>query len=275
MSDATTIRERWRANGFVVIPQLFDAARVRELRTICDDVLAQWMDYSAAEFDAANSTNMAYLTEPQYFIEHPARLHSLLETVTDEKILATLAELMDGEPLFHNTQYFFNPATETRAGDWHRDQQFDAPDEATERARMLSHVGIHVHIAFAPDDHLEFVPGTHARWDTPEERRIRKNLDGCKANSDEMPGAERLRLEAGDAAFFSAWGIHRGRYDAAKLRRTFDIIYGSVNPCDWYTPPPTCFLQPVILEHLSARSQRFFQRFIDAYQERWSETKVN
>lgn len=266
---AATTKELWEANGFVVLPQLFSAERVRELRAVCDDVLAQWLEESNAGFDAANSTNMAYLTESRYFTKHPAGLRLLLDAITDEKILDPLAKILDGEPLFHNTQYFFNPATETRAGDWHRDQQFDAPDEATERARMNGHTGVHVHIAFLPDDNLEFITGTHKRWDTPEERRIRKGLDGCEKNSDAMPGARRLALEAGDAVIFSAWGIHRGRYDASTLRRTFDIIYGD-NACEWNTPPPTCFLQPGLLDHLDERSRRFFQRFVETYRDRWA-----
>ncbi|HZH90508.1 MAG TPA: phytanoyl-CoA dioxygenase family protein [Pyrinomonadaceae bacterium] len=264
------IKAAWEENGFVVIPRLFDAPRIRELQVICDDVLAQWIEESPASHDAANSTNMAFLTEPRYFIKHPERLRLMLETITDEKIFKALAEIIDGEPLFHNTQYFFNPATATRAGDWHRDQQFDAPDEETERARMLTHTGVHVHIAFLPDDNLEFVPGTHARWDTPVELEIRRGFDGRSKNSDAMPGARRLALRPGDAAFFSAWGIHRGRYDARTPRRTFDIIYASENPCDWYTPPPTCFLQPGLLDRFDERSRRFFQRFIEAYRHRWA-----
>jgi ectoine hydroxylase-related dioxygenase (phytanoyl-CoA dioxygenase family) len=269
-ASGATIKAAWTEDGFVVVPQLFDATRVGELRSVCDDVMAQWIENSPAAHDAANSTNMAYLTEPRYFTKHPERLRLLLDTITDEKIFTVLAEILEGEPLFHNTQYFFNPATRTRAGDWHRDQQFDAPDEATERARMFSHAGVHVHIAFVPDDNLEFVPGTHARWDTPEERAIRTGLDGRRVNSDAMPGARRLALEAGDAVFFSAWGIHRGRYDARTLRRTFDIIYAGDNPCDWHTPPPTCFLQPGLLDELDARPRRFFQRFVAAYRDRWA-----
>lgn len=265
-----TIKAEWDENGFVVVPQLFDAARIRELRATCDDVLAQWIETSPDPRAAANYTNMAFLTEPRYFTKHPERLRLLLDTITDEKIFAVLAEILEGEPLFHNTQYFFNPATETRAGDWHRDQQFDAPDEQTERERMYSHAGIHVHIALVPDDNLEVVPGTHARWDTPEERSIRMGDDGRGKNSDEMPGARRLSLAAGDAAFFSAWGIHRGRYDARRLRRTFDIIYAGDRPCDWNTPPPTCFTRPELLDDLDERSRRFFQRFVEAYRDRWA-----
>lgn len=266
---AATTKELWDENGFVVIPRLFDAARVRELRAVCDDVLAQWLEESSAAFDAANSTNMAYLTEPRYFTKRPAGLRLLLDAITDEKIFDALAEILDGKLLFHNTQYFFNPATETRAGDWHRDQQFDAPDEQSERERMSGHTGVHVHIAFVPDDNLEFVAGTHKRWDTPEERLIRKGLDGREKNSDTMPGARRIALETGDAVVFSAWGIHRGRYDASTLRRTFDIIYGD-NSCEWNTPPPTCFLQPDVLDHLDQRSRQFFRRFIETYRQRWA-----
>ncbi|HEV2802404.1 MAG TPA: phytanoyl-CoA dioxygenase family protein [Pyrinomonadaceae bacterium] len=266
---AATIRESWEAQGFVVVPRLFDAARVHALRTVCDDVLTEWLNNSPAPDEAANYTNMAFLTEPHYFADNPARLRLLLETITDEKILSIVREILGGEPLFHNTQYFFNPATDTRAGDWHRDQQFDAPDEETERARMSGHAGVHIHIALVPDDKLEFVPGTHRRSDTPEEQRIRKGLDGRAKNSDAMPGAHRLSLAAGDAVFFSAWAIHRGHYVAHTLRRTFDIIYGD-KVCDWSIPPPTCFLQPGLLDSLNEPARRFFQRFVDAYRDRWA-----
>ena len=74
---ATTIKALWEENGFVVIPQLFGAPRVNELRTICDGVLEQWIKESDAPLDAANYTNMAFLTEPRYFANHPERLRQV------------------------------------------------------------------------------------------------------------------------------------------------------------------------------------------------------
>ncbi|MCI0560747.1 MAG: phytanoyl-CoA dioxygenase family protein [Nitrososphaera sp.] len=262
-----TIKSQWNENGYVVVPCLLKTARVEELREVCDAILEQWISESPDPEKAANATNMAFLTEPHYFTGHPERLKTLLNAIADEKIFAILDHIFDGEPLFHNTQYFFNPASQTRGGDWHRDQQFGAPDEETEKARMHKTVGIHTHVALLPDANLEYVPGSHNRWDIPEELEIRKGLHGRKKNSPDMPNAKRIYLDAGDAVFFSAWGIHRGSYVADVPRRTFDAIYGT-SP-DWYTPPPTCFLQADVLDGLAPQAQAFFRRFVETYKNRW------
>ncbi|MDQ3586474.1 MAG: phytanoyl-CoA dioxygenase family protein [Acidobacteriota bacterium] len=264
------VNRQWDERGFVVVPRLLDAARVAALRALCDRVWQQWLVSAPDQPRAANATNMAFLTEPCYFVEHRSQLTSLLSFIAADQILDLLTQLGIDEPLFHNTQFFFEPRDETRAGDWHRDQQFGAPDEATEQRRMQQHTGIHLHVALVPDDHLEIVPGTHARWDTPEELSIRKGLHGQRPDSPHMPGAVRISLDAGDAVFFSAWSIHRGRYVAGQTRRTFDAIYGAPSEFPaWYTPPPTCFLEPHALDDLAPRARAFFQRFIDTYRERW------
>jgi hypothetical protein len=214
---------------------------------------------------------MAYLTEPRYFRPTPEHLTTLLNSIADGKILSIVSEIIGEEPLFHNTQYFFDPANETRGGDWHRDQQFGARDEEEERQRMSRTVGIHVHIALLPDDNLEFVPGSHARWDTDEELAIRKGKEGRAKNSAEMPNAHRIHLASGDAAIFSAWGIHRGNYIAGVPRRTLDFIYGGAPDWSvhWATPPPSCFLDERLLDDLTPPARRFFERFIETYREKW------
>ncbi len=265
--NLSTIKERWDEEGFVIVRGLFDSARVHELRRICDRILEEWIEESPHPEEAANYTNMAFLTEPRYFERHRDELEILLEAITEARVLRVLKGITGPRPLFHNTQYFFEPASQTKCGDWHRDQQFDAPDEETERARMRELTGVHVHIPFLPDDNLEIVAGSHARWDTTEELGIRRGLDGAKKNSDHMPGARRICLEAGDAVFFSAWAIHRGNYIAGTPRRTLVLIYGT-GP-GWTTPPPTGFLEKGIPEGLSRRAQTIFRRFIETYEEKW------
>lgn len=266
MSGAT-LGELWERDGFVVVRRLLSAERVSELREVCDEIFKQWVAESDDPAAAANRTNMAFLTEPRFLDGHPRRRTVLLGAVADERVVNTVAQICGRELLFFNTQYFFEPATEARGGDWHRDQQFGAPDEETERTRMSSTVGVHAHLALAPDDHLEYVPGSHARWDTPAESAIRRGRGGAAKNSDAMPGALRISLGPGDAAFFSPWGIHRGRYVAGRVRRTFDVIYST--PPDWLTPPPTCFLQPDALNGLAPDARSFFARFVKLYRERW------
>jgi ectoine hydroxylase-related dioxygenase (phytanoyl-CoA dioxygenase family) len=108
-------------------------------------------------------------------------------------------------------------------GDWHRDSQFGRPDPEHERARFENSVAVHVRVAFEDDDWLQIVPGSHARWDTPEELHIRRGSDRATAF---MPNATRIRLRAGDGCLFHAWSIHRASYRCAPIRRTLDALYG-------------------------------------------------
>lgn len=263
---ADPLAELWERDGLFVVRRLFGPGRVRELREVCDSILAQWLAESPDPAAAGDYTNMAFLTEPRFLDARAGSREVLLNAVADDAILDLLARLRAGELLFFNTQYFFEPATRRSGGDWHRDQQFDAPDEETEKQRMRDTVSLHAHVALVPDDHLEYVPGSHARWDTPAESSIRRGAGGRAKNSDEMPGARRVRLEAGDAAFFSAWGIHRGRYLAGNVRRTFDVIYSTPG---WLAPPPTCFQRPDALDGLAPRQRAFFSRFVEAYRDNW------
>ncbi|MEB3282969.1 MAG: phytanoyl-CoA dioxygenase family protein [Lyngbya sp.] len=261
-------KQNWNKNGFFIVRKLLGLSEVEGLKLICDRILNQWIIQSKNPEKTANLTNMAFLTEPRYFSEYPQQLTRLLNLISSDKILDILENIFDFPLLFHNTQYFFNPANRTRPGDWHRDQQFDAKTEEIERLRMQNTVGIHVHIAFLPDNNLEYIPGSQCRWDSPEELNIRKGLNGKPKNSEDIPNSTRIHLDVGDAVFFNAWGIHRGNYIAEIPRRTFDIIYGTIP--DWYTPPPTCFLQENIFAELTPRQQLFFQRFIESYKNQWS-----
>ena len=67
---------------------------------------------------------------------------------------------------------------------------------------------LHMHIPLVATAASELVPGSHRRWDTPEETHIRRN----DPKSDAMPGAFRLELEPGDLAFFHVNSLHRGLY---------------------------------------------------------------
>ncbi|MGB3190604.1 MAG: phytanoyl-CoA dioxygenase family protein [Limnoraphis sp.] len=260
-------KNQWTEKGYFVVPKLLESSVVNELKLICDRILDQWINESRSPSEAANLTNMAFLTEPRYFLRYPEQLTQLLNIISDDSILNIIEYIFNVPLLFHNTQYFFNPANKTQSGDWHRDQQFDAKTEAIEKLRMQNTIGIHVHIAFLPDHNLEYISGSNRRWDSPEEFKIRKGLNGQPKNLDNIPNSTRIHLEIGDAVFFDAWGIHRGNYIAEIPRRTFDIIYGTIP--DWYTPPPTCFLQENILAEFTPRKQLFFQRFIETYKNKW------
>lgn len=256
------IAKKWRAQGFAVIPGFLTAPEVDSLRRICDYVLQQAIEGDPRR---AAARNIAYLTEQRYFGSREDDLLKLLEFIADDRIVAIISHVAGEMPLFHNTQYFYNP-TQSHDGEWHRDTQFLAPGEVLERERMKQHTGVHFRVAFLPDRQLEYVPRSEQRWDTPEELSIRK---GDAPTHPDMPGRTRIDLAPGDACLFHAWGIHRGTYRAEIPRRTLDIIYGWGGVCDYSPPPPMCFTDASLLARLSPQARKLFDHFIHSYQRSW------
>lgn len=263
--DFEEINKHWKNSGLVVIPGFLDRLEIAELRRICDHVLQNAI---AEAPDRRNTSNIAYLTERRYFDSQEADLLYLLEFIADQRIISLLTRLSGELPLFHNTQYFYNPANTSWDGDWHRDTQFLAPEIALEQERMKQHTGVHFRVAFVADSQLEYVPGSERRWDLAEELEIRK---GAEARRSDMPGRTTVELGVGDACLFHAWGIHRGTYRADILRRTLDIIYGWGGVCGYCPPPPMCFADPGLLARLSPRARNFFDHFIKTYTGYWNQ----
>ena len=85
-----------------------------------------------------------------------------------------------------------------------------------------------------------------------------------------MPGALRLKLNAGDAALFNAVGLHRGRYHTDKLRRTLMLTYSpnSRPHYDYFSNQPW-FLDPGYLHGLDAKTKAFFELFVNEYEAKW------
>jgi ectoine hydroxylase-related dioxygenase (phytanoyl-CoA dioxygenase family) len=266
--DLEQIAQNWNDFGLVVIPGFLDQSKIAELRRICDHVLKQTI---AEVPDRANASNIAYLTERKYFHGHEADLLHLLEFIADQRIISLLTHLSGELPLFHNTQYFYNPETVLWDGDWHRDTQFLAPDAMLERQRIKQHTGVHFRVAFLADSQLEYVPGSERRWDVAAELEIRK---GAQRNRPDMPGRRKIELGAGDACLFHAWGIHRGTYRPDIPRRTLDIIYGWGGVCDYSPPPPMCFTDRDLLARLGPGARNFFDYFIQTYERYWRAARL-
>jgi hypothetical protein len=245
---------RFARQGFLALPGFLDAREVARLRAVCDRVLERQRPAGAPLGD---TTNIAYLTDARWHVGDAAGLRVLLEFAAMPRVL-TLVTATVGAPLFHNTQYFMEPRARSWPGDWHRDCQFlvDGPEHEDEvRAGT---VGVHFRVALVDDDHVEYLPGSHVRGDTALESEVRWRRAGHAAD-EELPGAQRLALGAGDALLFHAWGIHRGRYQAGRARRSLDVIYDVGGPPD--RCPSDGFAEPVPLEGLSAGAQGFFASY--------------
>jgi hypothetical protein len=272
----------WRRDGCVLAPQLISPVRAERLRTLCDRVLEQWRacDPQTGEpGERPDATVMRHLNHPAYFAaraaEHAAERAEILAAAADPAVLGLVAAVFGEAPMFRCTSLFFNPSGISLDGNWHRDSQFSRRDDAAEwemlRAAGENGSGMQLQIALAPSDDIEIVPGSHLRWDTPEEYAIRKADGGANNRSNAMPGARRVRQAPGDAVLFNPNAIHRGRYRSEIPRRTLMLTYTRRSePWNDYFSAQPWFLEPGYLDGLDAAAQQFYGEFIAQYREFWT-----
>jgi len=276
----------WRRDGFLVLRNVVPADEVARLRAICDGVYEDWRRVSRPESEPGafaygpKAWVLLHLNHPKYHDGAAGRANraALLDAAASETAQAALRAIYGHEPLFMQMNYYVDPAGEGWSGVWHRDCQFFAGgDEERVRAAVAAEAhpprDVHMHIPLAPTQATEVVPGSHDRYDTPEEFDVRRN----DATSDRMPGRLPLQLNPGDLAFFHVNSIHRGMYLHGVLRRTIAVTYSSVE----FQRPPTrewlisargyaasyqpWFLDEGYLDGVQPGTRAFFQRYVDAY----------
>ena len=72
------------------------------------------------------------------------------------------------------------------------------------------------------------MPGSHARWDTPQEHACRAADAKDQAGGVDMPGGTALELGAGDGAIFHPHSIHKGVYPGPSMpRRTVAVSFSA------------------------------------------------
>jgi Phytanoyl-CoA dioxygenase (PhyH) len=266
----------WRTQGYVLSRGLIDPSHASRLRVICDGVLDQWRrrDPQAGKPGGADATVMRHLNHPAYFAAGAPGLEEVLRLAALPKVLDLARTILGEEPMFRCTSFFMNPLETSMDGDWHRDSQYMTPDEASERAMLIdggdTGSGIQLQLALVASDDVELVPGSHLRYDTPEEYAIRRADEGRHNRSNDMPGALRLALLPGDAAAINSLGIHRGRYHKDKLRRTVMLTYtkSSMPVFDYFSDQPW-FSNPAYRTRIPADVKPFFDRFVETYASYW------
>jgi hypothetical protein len=276
----TSLRDQWQAHSCLVVRKLITPEEAEALRDLCEEVLQQWVvgldPVPGGPVPGPEATVMRHLNHPAYFRGRPAAFSFLMDQNADERVLAVARAVLEEEPLFRCTSLFFNPRANGRDGDWHRDSQFVTRTDEEERQFLFGEeraAALQLQIALLPSEDSEVVPGSHRRWDTPEEYRIRKGDGGRHRRSNEMPGAVRVRLEPGDAVAFNPRALHRGRYHTDKPRRTLMLTYTSrsgEHPPDYFNRQPW-FLEPGYLEPLAPRTRAFFGPFVKRFCDTWGQ----
>ena len=270
--------ENWRTLSYAVVPELISLSRAARLCAICDGILAQWRardPQTGAPGDKPDATVMRHLNHPDYFAQHPEWFAPLMDAVADDHVRDVARAVFGEEPMFRCTSLFFNPSGIELEGNWHRDSQFGAPDDDAERGVIAKAgadgAGMQLQIALLPSDDIEVVPGSHLRWDLPDEYAIRKAAGGMHNRANSMPGALRIRQAPGDAVLFNAMAIHRGRYYASVPRRTLMLTYtrASQPHFDYFSNQPW-FAQPGYVDRLTRHTRAFFEPFVAQYRDNWT-----
>lgn len=261
MIQCEAISEQFRHRGHVVIRQLFDLKQIIELRIITERIYRLRTKQSFPSRLRSNKKTLDLFKKLEYFSGCQEHLKYLLDTIADERILSILQCICDRQLLFNGVVYFFSPTGTSWRGDWHRDGQIIAPNDDVEKIRIFSSSFIRVHLALINDNFLEIVPGSHLRWDNPQELAIRKGF-GKSMNSNDMPCSQRIWLEPGDAVFFDGYSIHRGNYFADRPRRMLAMLYGS--PVDWFTPSFECRVESKVVDYLSLSQKVLFQYLLSS-----------
>lgn len=272
-------REQWDREGYLVVRGLFDAARTARLLDISEGIWAQWRRRDAQTGKPGggpDATCMRHLNHPDYFLDRPAaHFCELMDAVADELVLGIARAILGQPPLFRCTSFWHNPEQTSQDGNWHRDIQFiskteDEEREKLNRAAYAGESGIQMQIPLVASADIEYVPGSHLRWDTAEEYAIRCADGRARNRSNTMPGALRFELQPGDAALFNPNGLHRGRYHADKPRRTLMFTYTQTSrPCFDYFSNQPWFLREGHLDALSLRTRAFFETFAATYRDDW------
>jgi hypothetical protein len=245
--------ERWRRDGYILVPGLIHATQANQLRTLAEPILSQWRQCNPETGEAGggvDATVMRHLNHPEYFRQSGTSLVDLLQAVP--AVLDVCTTILNAEPLFRCTSLFMNPQVNSQDGNWHRDSQFHHADEEEERQAIVG-VGdlgrsVQLQIALVASDDVEVVPGSHLRWDTTAE----------------------YSLQPGDAVAFNPLALHRGRYHADKLRRTLMLTYtSSEHPrFDYFSDQPW-FDDDGYLHGVDEHTWRFFSAFVERYGRDW------
>lgn len=216
MPDAAFLPQLER-DGYFLFKNFFTDAEIATLAQCILPAHENWLRLNAGEA----VVNSNYLTSRRYMADPEARRETF-RLIASEKLIQIARPLCPRGIYYLNTQLFFNPVEAARKPYWHRDVQYLGVDETAQQQIIKNDVVLHFRIPFSADPGLEFIPGSHRRWDSLLERMVRLEKDGHK-NSEDLPEMVRIGHDPGDLLVFSAHLIHRGSYGLA--RQSLDILY--------------------------------------------------
>ncbi|NQZ27647.1 MAG: phytanoyl-CoA dioxygenase family protein [Colwellia sp.] len=217
------MKEIYQKQGYLLIRNFLNDMEVSELHSVLTEFHQLWQKKNA-QFYRQQAVNSAYLTSNEYL--NNTQRNRLFSFIGSTKVMNIVNELIPQQPCFLNTQLFFDPVNKQQSNYWHRDPQYHLSVEQ-QKAALAGGDALHFRLPLVDEPGLELIPGTHKRWDSAEELKVRLELDGHK-NNQPLSQGKSIKLFAGDLLVFSANMIHRGLYGMDRL--TFDLLFCSPEP---------------------------------------------
>ncbi|WP_411822982.1 phytanoyl-CoA dioxygenase family protein [Leptospira sp. 'Mane'] len=210
------VYQNFRENGYYLFRNFFKEDELNGFYKILQRADNEWQKTNFRD----SYVNSNYLTSTRYCKEKEDRIR-FFAFISQNKILEIAKVLIQDHPYFLNTQIFYNPKEISKSPYWHRDVQYLGVPEEEQKNIILKDSVLHFRIPFKDDPGLHFIPGSHSRWDTEEERTVRLELNGHK-NNEEISNSVKIPHAKGDLLVFSAHIIHKGDY--SKERFSFDLL---------------------------------------------------
>lgn len=209
----------YQENGYILLKDFFTETDIQAIESILDKFHERWMQDNTLSFEKG-ILNSHSLTCGDYLDEKEKTM--LFQFISQEKIQKITDEIYANQPLFLNTQLFFDPKNNNQKNYWHRDIQYTGLPVEEQKLAIKKQDVVHFRVPMKAELGIELIPKTHREWDLPHEFDVRNSLNG-NVPSDDLERGKIISLERGDLLVFSANMIHRGLY--GKNRFSFDIIF--------------------------------------------------
>lgn len=242
--DLKQVAENYQADGYHVLRNYFTPDDMAALRKVILKFHQMWKQDNA-EFYREVAFNSSLITGSEYLSSSDRVV--LFNFISSSKMMTLIDTIILRDPVFMNTQLFFNPINPELKDFWHRDCQYDHEIEAQQRIIKQDQV-LHLRIPLFDELGIELVPGSHKRWDNKEELDVRQEINGRFSN-EELPLGEKIPLAAGDILLFSADMLHRGLYGLDRL--AFDILVFGSSPNYVNYIDDDCLPEPEMLKEIN------------------------
>ncbi|KAI9197103.1 uncharacterized protein BJ171DRAFT_446542 [Polychytrium aggregatum] len=227
-----SIHEQLETKGYVIIDNLIPEDLFNSLVEAADRVIAkgrnsEWRERRTVgkQFPPWPKDEAIYDIWAIQHVMHPDLGEPVFaQYYASEPMLKTITELLEVPRDQLQLELFnllINPVDNEFALTWHRDCiEVNVSEEVEQERLKIPHYGTQWNTALYDDSCFIFVPGSHNRLRTPEERRV--NIEEPYGH---MPGEVVLHLKPGQTVFYNNNLLHRAHYPKGVKRAS---LHGSM-----------------------------------------------